>query len=66
LKYTGQRVTVAHWLAESHDIRHEAVGLVAPEMSAGSRKAGLNLIGNKQSSGLVHDIGNSRQLAFGR
>ena len=53
-RQSGHRVAVAHRFAERHDIGHQAMAGKAPEVVAGAAKAGLDLVGDEQATGLAH------------
>ena len=54
--HAGQREAVADALGEGQQVRHDAVGLVAPEVLAGAAPAGLHLVGDQQDPVLVEHL----------
>ena len=52
----GDRVAVAHRLADRDDVGHDAVALEAPHVLAGAAEAGLHLVGDEQAAGLVDRV----------
>src|ERR1700722_15288060 len=47
-------MTVAHRLAQRHDVRDHTVYLMAPHARTKATEARLHFVGNKQASGIVH------------
>ncbi|MNF64560.1 hypothetical protein D3C84_462960 [compost metagenome] len=58
--------TVAHGFAEGDDVRHGAVGLVAPHLCTGAGEAGLDFVDDQQAAGLVDQLGDPLDVAGGQ
>ncbi|MDT4836700.1 hypothetical protein FQZ97_704100 [compost metagenome] len=52
----GDGEAVAHGFTHHHDVRLNAVALVAPEVQTGARKARLHFVGDEYAAMLVHHI----------
>ena len=51
--HRGDRVAVAHGLAERDEVRNDAEAIEAPQRLAGAGVAGLDLVGDPERAGLV-------------
>lgn len=47
-------ITIAHWLAHGHDVRHDVISLEHPEVAATASKPRLNLIRDHNSPMAAH------------
>ena len=62
----GEREAVADALSEGQDVGHDAMGLVAPEVVAGSTPAGLDLVADEEDAVIVELLLHGTKEPVGR
>lgn len=57
------RMSIAHWFGHSHNIWDDLVRLKGPVVSSNATEANLNLIGNRNTSGIANDSAIKTQIS---